>query len=53
MPRGHGAHPKLGKRPEVLAVEGSGTAQAASAESAASTTRAAAERVTLRAIAAA
>jgi hypothetical protein len=46
-----GADPKLGNRPDVLAVEGSGATQATSAGSAAKKTRAAAVRVDARAIA--
>jgi len=52
MPRDHGAQPKLGKRPEVLAVEGSNAAHPASAAgSAASNVTAAVGRVAVRAIA--
>ena len=46
-----GAHPKPGNRPDVLAVDGSGAEQAASAGSAVRKTRAAAVRVDARVIA--
>ena len=46
-----GAQPQLGNRPDVMAVEGSGVVQAASAASAARKTRAAAMRVDGRVIA--
>jgi hypothetical protein len=49
--RGRGAHPKSGKRPEVLAVGGSGALQAASAGSAANKARITVGRLAVRAIA--
>ncbi len=49
--RGRGPHPKSGRRPEVLAVEGSKNVHPASAGSAASNVTAAVGRVAVRAIA--
>ncbi len=46
-----GAHPKVGKRSEVLAVPDTGAAQAATSGSAAAMVRAAANGVDVRAIA--
>ena len=51
MPRGDGSHPEPGRRPEVLAVEGSNAAHPASAGSAANNVTATVERVAVRAIA--
>ena len=49
--RGHGPHPKSGRRPEVLTVEGSNAAHPASAGSAASNVTVTVGRVAVRAIA--